>query len=920
MLAAEDLWGERSCLVFLPCSGSVVRLARATLLPLDQGPPGSIDDLIFACAAARVADAIDRDAVLAPLESPVEPLPHQIHALERALSGDRIRYLLADEVGLGKTIEAGLILRELKLRGLVRRTLVVAPAGLCTQWAGELQTHFHERFRVLLPGQFAMWRQVAGLDEHENLWRLHDQVICSLDAVKPLDTRRGWTAEQVARHNRERLHDIASAGWDLIIVDEAHRLAGSTDQVARYRLGEVLSKASPYLLLLSATPHQGKTDAFRRLLGLLDPCALPDDASVCREAVASYVIRTEKRHAIDAFGRPLFQPRRTQLVAVDWPAARPAQRALYEAVSEYVQQGYNQALRERRNAFGFLMILMQRLVTSSTAAIQSTLARRLEVLRQPESQLTLLPEEAGDDWAALGPDEQLDLLIRARGLESERGEVESLLSAARCCEAQGADGKAEVLLGWIHRLQREEDDPAVKLLIFTEFLPTQDMLAEFLRHRSFSVACLNGALDMEKRRQVQAAFAGDVQILVSTDAGGEGLNLQFCHVVINYDLPWNPMKLEQRIGRVDRIGQRHFVRALNFALEDTVELRVREVLEEKLQLILDEFGVDKLSDVLDSEEGGVEFEGLYARAVLRPGEAAAQATAVAEEMRRRAKVTREGQGLLGTTGPLDTGAAARVAGHRLPFWTERMTLSFLRSRQDAGAIAELDEIGYRLRWPDGHEVRRAVFGRDESEAPGSVFLSLDEARVRALASNLPVAASGQPAAVLRVAGVSDKVSGFWSLWRVAIETAEGRMQRLLPLFLNDDGRVLTPTARVIWDRLIELDPGSVLPMGWLSGTAVLSAYQVARQVAEAQGKDLFQALLREHHERFRREQRKTAPTFLARRRAIECIGLPEVRCHRSVQLDAEERRWTAEIAARESALPELSAVLLLRVAREGESA
>src|SRR5262249_31259639 len=158
-----------------------------------------------------------------------------------------------------------------------------------------------------------------------------------------------------------------------------------------------------------------------------------------------------------------------------------------------------------------------------------------------------------------------------------RKEVELLLSAARRCEASGPDVKAEALLDRMQRQQREEHDPTLKVLIFTEFIPTQAMLADFLERRGFTVVCLNGALDLEERRHVQRCFADEAQVLISTDAGGEGLNLQFCHVVVNYDLPWNPMKLEQRIGRVDRIGQQHVVRALNFALEGTVELRVRDV-------------------------------------------------------------------------------------------------------------------------------------------------------------------------------------------------------------------------------------------------------------------------------------------------------------------------------------------------------
>ncbi len=565
----EEVWGARSYRVWLPTQATVLRVAEPRLVPFHTRPTDVVgNELAFVSAAARIADAMARDALVAPLEGTVTPLPHQVHALSRAMATDRVRYLLADEVGLGKTVEAGLIFRELKIRGLVRRVLVVAPAGLVTQWVQELKTHFSETFRLVIPGELSAVRELAGLDEDANAWRLHDQVVCPLDSVKPLDARRGWTREQVARFNRERFDDLVSAGWDLIIIDEAHRLGGSTDQVARYRLGEALGQAAPYLLLLSATPHQGKTDGFRRLISFLDPQAFPDDDSVNQARVAPYVIRTEKRRAIDADGNPLFKPRHTQLVAVTWGTKDSEQQALYSAVTDYVRDGYNQAIQEQRRAIGFLMILMQRLVTSSTRAIRESLERRLEVLELPEGQLSLFGEDIGDAWGGLDSQEQLESVLKSRlkGLKNERAEVELLLSAARRCEAKGPDAKAQALLDAIHRLQREESDPLVKVLVFTEFVPTQDMLATYLRERGFRVACLNGSMGLDERRAVQQDFAGEAQILVSTDAGGEGLNLQFCHVIVNYDLPWNPMKLEQRIGRVDRIGQKHVVEALNFAL------------------------------------------------------------------------------------------------------------------------------------------------------------------------------------------------------------------------------------------------------------------------------------------------------------------------------------------------------------------
>lgn len=299
VIAVEDLWGLPTAQVWLSRRDAVVRLPVERLQTLEQASPTSLEQLSFVAAAARILDAFELDALVAPLEGSVIPLPHQLQALQRAMAGDRVRYLLADEVGLGKTIEAGLILRELKVRGLAKRVLVVAPAGLVSQWVSELDTHFNETFHLVQPGNFAAWRQLVGVAPEENLWKQHSQVVCTLDSVKPMDSRRGWSAEQVTRYNRERFEDLVNAGWDLVVIDEAHRLGGSSETVARYRLGEGLAQASPYLLLLSATPHQGKTDAFRRLLCFLDPDALPDDSSVTRENVAPYVIRTEKRRAIN---------------------------------------------------------------------------------------------------------------------------------------------------------------------------------------------------------------------------------------------------------------------------------------------------------------------------------------------------------------------------------------------------------------------------------------------------------------------------------------------------------------------------------------------------------------------------------------------------------------------------------------------
>ena len=543
------------------------------------------------------------------------------------------------------------------------------------------------------------------------------------------------------------------------------------------------------------------------------------------------------------------------------------------------------------------------------------------MLDLPQGQLSLFPEDVGDDWSALNGQQQLDTILKTRlkGLKDERKEVELLLSATRRCEASGPDVKAEALLQRIQQQQREENDPTLKVLIFTEFVPTQAMLAEFLEHRGFTVVSLNGAMDLQERRQAQRRFATDAQILISTDAGGEGLNLQFCHVIVNYDLPWNPMKIEQRIGRVDRIGQKHIVRAMNFALADTVELRVREVLEEKLARILEELGIDKLADVLDSEDGGEPFEALFAQAMIAPEDAEQRAAGVADEIRRRAEEARAGSRLLSATERLDLSVAQKVANHQMPYWTERMTLGYLRSQESAGASVKPAAIGYDIRWPNGEICLAAVFSRDEADRPGATMISLEDERVRRLTINLPVFVPSQPIPSVVFPDVSDKTSGFWSLWRISLHTVGDQEQRFLAIFLAEDGRVFGPTARTIWERLIDIPNGLNESGEEFSGPAAIDAFDASRKAAEAKGAAVFEEMAAAHQMGIMRERKKGAHGFSSRRRAIERLGLPQVRAHRLRILEDEEQVWSQELALREATLPDLAAVLMVRVAPTGGS-
>ena len=270
-------------------------------------------------------------------------------------------------------------------------------------------------------------------------------------------------------------------------------------------------------------------------MSLLDPETYENIDRLDRETVKPHVIRTEKRAAVDADGKPLFTPRITQLVPVKWKHEHRDQKSLYESVTEYVRYGYNKALEEKRTYIGFLMVLMQRLVSSSTRAIRRALERRLQVL---ETGPGIFSSEVSlsEIWAESTGQQRLDeLLIRiGEGLRDEREEVSKLAALARRCEVTHPDARVETLVELMYKLRAEENNPQLKFLVFTEFIPTQEMLREFLEIRGFSVVYLNGSMTLAERLEAQRNFAEYANVMVSTEAGGEGINLQFCHIVFNY--------------------------------------------------------------------------------------------------------------------------------------------------------------------------------------------------------------------------------------------------------------------------------------------------------------------------------------------------------------------------------------------------
>ena len=544
--------------------------------------------------------------------SRVDPLPHQLEAVyEHLLKLPRVRFLLADDAGAGKTIMAGLLIRELKLRGLIERVLVVCPANLAFQWQRELNEKFDEKFLVFKGTDI---RDQFGV----NQWLEQKQVITSLDLAK----------------RTEILPGLAQVHWDLVIVDEAHRMSARDEshKSQRYRLGELLRDSADHVLLLTATPHKGDPQNFTLFLQLLDRDAYADVKSI-REAMdrrrAPFYLRRTKEAMVyfperqengEWVAQPVFTKRipHTADFSLDGP-----EMDLYQTITRFVKRQSVRAAAQgdepRARAVGFLMALYQRRLASSTHAMRRSLenrARRLaEGLTRAHDLLRTAPPDLPDqeemDELEDVERERLERILEAISLagneaqvREEIAELRELAAAAQAVEGSGSEAK----LAHLRRLMQEEgffDRPDQRLLIFTEFKDTLDYLMDRLQTWGFRVGCIHGRMKPGSRDKPgtrlyaeQQFREGATQVLLATEAAGEGINLQCCHILFNYDIPWNPNRLEQRMGRIHRYGQRLDCLIFNFVATNTIEGRVLKRLLHKLQEIRDALDDDAVFNVV----------------------------------------------------------------------------------------------------------------------------------------------------------------------------------------------------------------------------------------------------------------------------------------------------------------------------------
>lgn len=856
--------------MFNPANGSVYKATGEQLKM--GGSEAQLDEnyLRYVTLLSKIRNETSA-GILSALSSGVIPLPHQLHVLERALETRNIRYILADEVGLGKTIEAGMIIKELKVRGLITRILVVCPTGLVSQWSVEMQEKFHEKFQVILPSDFDTIRR---LTDNDDVYGQFDQVISPMDSIKPVEKHAGWSDERVEKYNQERIEAIVNSGWDLIIIDEAHRVAGSSSYVARYKLGYLLSKASPYLLLLTATPHNGKTEPFLRLIRLLDEQAFPNYKSIVKEQVAPYLIRSEKREAIDNNGNLLFKKRYTHLVELHWDERHSLQRQLYELVSSYVSKTYDKARRNRKKnmCLIFLMIIMQRMVTSSTAAVRQSLEHRLRVLLEEETRVNTMSESDWDERDIEDGDaDAMEAMSLDRSAEIE--ELKMIISVAKQAEFQHHDVKVDALFDTIDELQSE--DPAQKIILFTEFVGTQVYLKELLESRGYSVSVLNGSMDIEERNNALNEFKMSTGIFISTDAGGEGLNLQFANIIINYDLPWNPMKIEQRCGRADRIGQQRDVHIYNMIIGDTVESRVREVLEEKLSVIMKELGIDKYSDVLDSEVVECDFTDAYMSSIGHASRIEQNIYSVEMEMRQQVGNALKYKDILHEEKDL-TQLVGKESNFDVDTALRQMLVYYESWKGNDPTI--IDRISINDEMITKHLCGSIV--QDHTKQLMSVVIR-----------NFP------------------NEAGYFMLWELSV-SEDTQDKRIIPIFVNES-YVLRPMAG---SKIMEvfLDGSSRLDCRMVHNLSEEN-YQRLQEICMNFAYNTFVELKEKQTKRSTEQYEKYNYALSLRREAAGHIGIENIRRSRIAKLEREEREIEEEHKRSGTVLPDFRLMILIQL-------
>lgn len=577
---------------------------------------------IFA-EAERINSAYQFDPLFAVNCSIIDPLPHQVEAVYKFLLPlPKIRFLLADDTGAGKTIMTGLLIKELIMRGLAERILIVTPGGLTKQWQeDEMGIKFNIPFTLVNRALFS---------SDPNVFHTSPRIVTSIDFI-----------------SREDVLNVASnSHWDLIVFDECHKLSaydyGTKQYLSmRYKAAQILSQQCEHILLLTATPHRGRTDTFKKLLQLLDEDIFATDEIAStrikeleHNGINKFFIRRLKEDMKDWQGNPLFKERFTKTIAYQ---LTPEEKELYDAVTKYLTKRKEEASETKNIHVSLALTVMQRRLVSSIFAIKNTLERRWNALQGIVEEVNKNPnlwnqrhklegfdvdnieeyEDLEDDErdaldGIMADPRKFKLFTTAKSIgeiQQEANEVKKLFDMAQTLYNRKQEEKKFQELQELLKSNGVLDN-GEKLVIFTEHKDTLLYLEERLtKSGGYKVATIHGGKNVDERRDAQWAFAKpDTQILIGTDAAGEGINLQFCRLLINWDIPWNPNRLEQRMGRIHRYGQKQDVLVFNMVASNTKEGKVLERLLTKLDIIREGMGDDRVYDVIQDvlEEVGLD--------------------------------------------------------------------------------------------------------------------------------------------------------------------------------------------------------------------------------------------------------------------------------------------------------------------------
>ena len=639
---------------------------------------------------------------------------------------------------------------------------------------------------------------------------------------------------------------------------------------------------------------------------MIDADAFVGDGMPTIKDIEPFVMRSEKRFAVDYDGKKLFQPRTT--IRFDVPIddiKHRLQKTLYIHVTDYVRYCFGRAKRGNRNATGLVMVMMQKLASSSTAAILGAMKTRLWRLQNVEDadDLSDYDEEGIVDYEDFDTG---DFSVEMQGgFANEEEKLQELISEAQYCLDNEQDAKATALIKAIYEQQDKFNENNLKILVFTEFRRTQNYLEEILTNAGFSTVCINGSMELQERQRALVKFKNEANVMIATDAAGESLNMQFCHIVFNYDLPWNPMSIEQRIGRVDRIGQKHPVVAYNMLTDNTVDTRVYEIIVEKLDAILMELGIDKTSDVLDSTIDMKKVNHLYLQSLLDPRRFDFTSDSWLYDIKSKLRDYHSTEGALPSFDEkmIVAESAGEVKYSPLPVWLEELMTLYALSEN--GKIDKtLDGV---TKYQVHGQVVDAVFDSNLTvENPGAELMTLQHPIVKRILDEID--GNSQSLIPIILSKEGNETSGYLTIWKVSAKNAYETKTTYTAQFITDTGRVFGPYGNDVWNRLVQEKESFIYNGETVCDVDLENNIQLNNNLhatfhrMELDIQNNLQGMV----------ERKLRALGFAEHR-INRIGIANIRNAKMRKLQTEKEDWQNAFAKGRSVVPDVKHILTVRI-------